>query len=494
MPLPQRADERAAPAPGAAALPALALPALALQRHRLWPLPLPLLLLALGAPQRGAAEVHCGGHSADACAGCPQGNGQPWCNGDCAWSGGRCVLREDAEEEEQAEVDVPFPFPPDTRPKGCPKEYDEAQFKDLKVSVVLPWLKEKWVHLRGTMEALLHFTPDHLIEEYIFVSDGNSDTKEKELMALSSKVKVIALPTRQGLIRAKMRGVEEAKGSVIVFMEGHCIVNKDWLQPLLHRIVLDPKALAMPALDIIPQENWHAYHRTPPIIWRYEWNMNLVTSSPGHTSRESPEAYLTPGTSGGIFAIKREWFLYLGLFDVGMLEWGGDHFELTMKVWRCGGLIEIVPCSRIGHLFRDPEHRPYPVEVNQVVANYNRLANIWLKDHLEYFYRMKPEARGMQLEGMEALHEHHAELQCKSMAWYLDNIDHEMKYEMDKICHPFVNGKDKCKGALAPGRFTITRESQMPRDVYIRTRAEVEAGWNESGGMHADLKKDRSEL
>mmetsp|Transcript_19082 Transcript_19082/g.41133 ORF Transcript_19082/g.41133 Transcript_19082/m.41133 type:complete len:391 (-) Transcript_19082:6-1178(-) len=382
-------------------------------------------------------------------------------------------------------------MPPDNRPKGCPRNYtDLSEFKGLKVSVVLPWLKEKWMHLRGTLQAMLHFTPDELIEEFIFVSDGNEDSMEKELKELSPKVKVIDIPERQGLIRAKMKGVEAAKGNVIVFMEGHCIVNRQWLQPLLRRVLENPRTLAMPALDTISQDNWHSYHTSDPVIWRYEWNMNLVVSNPARKLATTSKAYLSPGTSGGIFAIRRDWFLHLGLFDVGMLEWGGDHFELTMKVWRCGGRIEIVPCSRIGHLFRDPDHRPYPVKVDQVVANYNRLANVWLKDHLSYFYRMKPEARHMELGDLTALHEHHEQLKCKDMSWYLENIDHEMKYEMDKICHPYIRGPDLCEGGakkLAPGRFTITRDAMMPRDLYLQKVKETEARWAEEGGVHEKM-------
>ena len=36
-------------------------------------------------------KVSCGGHQADSCAGCPQGNGAGWCNGDCTWSNDECT-------------------------------------------------------------------------------------------------------------------------------------------------------------------------------------------------------------------------------------------------------------------------------------------------------------------------------------------------------------------------------------------------------------------
>ena len=36
-------------------------------------------------------SVSCGGHQANTCAECPQGNGAGWCNGDCVWESGSCV-------------------------------------------------------------------------------------------------------------------------------------------------------------------------------------------------------------------------------------------------------------------------------------------------------------------------------------------------------------------------------------------------------------------
>lgn len=367
-----------------------------------------------------------------------------------------------------------FPYPPDARPRGCQK-YRKKDFANHTVSIIIPWLGEKWKHMEGTMKALLFFTPDSLVDEYIWISDGNKDSKEKELKALSPKVKVYAFAERQGLMRAKMKGVEMATAPVLVFMEAHCRPNKDWLQHLLHRVVLNPKVLAMPVLDHIPPDSWEGYFPTPAGHWRYEWNFNLVYTNPGGSIRNDiPDVYNSPGTSGGILAMRRDWFLKLGLFDPGMREWGGDHMELTMKVWRCGGSIEIVPCSRMGHLFREPSHRPYNVDVDVVVYNYKRLAELWAKDHLDYFYKMKPEAVDMKLTDMEQVIENYNslenELGCKDMEWYLENIDHEMAWEKDRICHPFAKPGDpiKCKGEPVPGRWTVTET--IPTDEYLRRK------------------------
>ena len=35
-------------------------------------------------------SVNCGGHTANTCQDCPQGNGRWWCNGECKWSNDQC--------------------------------------------------------------------------------------------------------------------------------------------------------------------------------------------------------------------------------------------------------------------------------------------------------------------------------------------------------------------------------------------------------------------
>merc|ERR1719343_686581 len=148
--------------------------------------------------------------------------------------------------------------------------------------------------MEGTIRSLEYFTPPELILEYIFVSDGNEDTREVALRAISEKVRVLALPEREGLIRAKMKGVAMAKAPVLIFLEAHCRASQHWLEPLLQRLKLFPKALVMPTLDGIPADDWQGYIKASPgAYWRYEWNMNLVQIS-NESYQDGPEPYESP--------------------------------------------------------------------------------------------------------------------------------------------------------------------------------------------------------
>jgi polypeptide N-acetylgalactosaminyltransferase len=52
----------------------------------------------------------------------------------------------------------------------------------------------------------------------------------------------------------------------------------------------------------------------------------------------------------------------------------------------CGGKLETVICSRVGHLFRQRSPIRWPDGLSVVKRNAVRVAEVWLDDYKKYYY------------------------------------------------------------------------------------------------------------
>lgn len=219
-------------------------------------------------------------------------------------------------------------------------------------------------------------------------------------------------------------------GEVVVFLDAHCEVSYNWLPPLLAPIAKNKKTLTVPIIDGIDSNNFNyrpVYaHNDQHFRGIWEWGMlykeiqlgktlgkisiehyfksvfsfKFLLDMPKHLEKHRvSEPYDSPTHAGGLFAIDRQYFLDLGTYDDGLLVWGGENFELSFKVWQCGGRLQWVPCSRVGHIYRPFMPYTFGSLASQrkgplVLTNYKRVIEVWFDDeYKEYFYTREPLAR-----------------------------------------------------------------------------------------------------
>lgn len=107
------------------------------------------------------------------------------------------------------------------------------------MSVIVIFHNEHPSLIQRTLHSISNRSPRELVEEIILVDDASTKEKLHETMMsyiadnFGSRVKMLKLETRVGLIVARMEGAKRAKAEVLVFLDSHIEVNVNWLPPLL---------------------------------------------------------------------------------------------------------------------------------------------------------------------------------------------------------------------------------------------------------------------
>lgn len=56
---------------------------------------------------------------------------------------------------------------------------------------------------------------------------------------------------------------------------------------------------------------------------------------------------------------------------------------MSFRIWMCGGTLETIPCSRIGHIFREFHPYSFPNDKDTHGINTVRMAKVWMDDYQE---------------------------------------------------------------------------------------------------------------
>ena len=237
------------------------------------------------------------------------------------------------------------------------------------------------------------------------------------------------------------------------------------MEPLLARVVEDRRRVVCPIIDVISMDNFqyigasadlrggsirlHFLPKLTFVVPGFDWNLVFKweylsdqerkerrvdptqvssKSDPSINSCFFIKVIKTPMIAGGLFMIDKANFDRIGKYDMQMDIWGGENLEISFRVWQCGGELEIVPCSRVGHVFRKQHPYSFPGGSGNVFArNTRRAAEVWMDDYKKYYYAAVPLAKNVAFGSIQERLQLKNDLQCKSFQWYLENVYPDLK-------------------------------------------------------------------
>ncbi|XP_064636941.1 putative polypeptide N-acetylgalactosaminyltransferase 10 isoform X2 [Lineus longissimus] len=366
-------------------------------------------------------------------------------------------------------------------------------------SIIIPFHDEHWTTLLRTVQISLDRAPKHLIHEIILVDDfSTKDFLKKPLDDYVKKhytnVKVLRAKKREGLIRTRLLGAKAATGQVLIFLDSHCEPNINFLPPLLDPIAQDRRTVVCPFIDVIDYETFQYRAQDEGARGAFDWEffykrLPLLQEDLKHPSKP----FKSPVMAGGLFAIDASWFWELGGYDPGLDIWGGEQYELSFKIWQCGGMMLDAGCSRIGHVYRKFSPFTSSGAGDYTSRNYKRVAEVWMDEYKEYLYKRRPHWKTANAGDLTAQFEIRERLKCKSFKWFMTEIAFDLPNFYPPVEPPnFAEGEIRNLGAnmcidakfrSSNERFSI--EQCMSDKAGLSGEQQFELSW------HKDIRPKR---
>ncbi len=217
--------------------------------------------------------------------------------------------------------------------------------------------------LRRTVDNLRETLPPE--SEIIVVDDGSTDGSVSFLSDGYPDVTLLRPEERLGVARARNFGARQAKGDVLVFSDAHVLAPEDWSGPLVDLLARPEIGAVAPAIGMMQSGGAESTG--------YGQRWCDASLGVGWLGKQSDAPYAVPLLCGCFLALRREVFTEIGGFDDGMVLWGAEDSELSMRLWTLGYQCWVAPEVNVQHAFR--AHFPYEVKWEPVLHNKLRLAS-----------------------------------------------------------------------------------------------------------------------
>ncbi|XP_036037848.1 probable polypeptide N-acetylgalactosaminyltransferase 8 [Onychomys torridus] len=334
---------------------------------------------------------------------------------------------------------------PDTRHARCLQKTYPVQLPSL--SVILIFMNEALSVIQRAITSIINQTPPRLLKEIILVDDFSShgELKERldEAIVLYNQsypvlLKLIRHTKRRGLAQACNTGLEAATADVVAILDAHIEVNVGWAEPILSRIQEDHTVVVSPVFDNI-NFNTFELEKQELAVDGFDWKLwcRHDRIPRAWLQLDDVTAPMTSPSIMGILAANRIFLTEIGALDGGMLVYGGENVELSLRVWQCGGKIEVLPCSRIAHLGR--YYKPYAMDLDiPLRRNALRVAETWMDKHKYMVYlawNIPLKNSGIDYGDISSRRALQKKLKCKSFDWYLKNIYPLLKPLPNIVCY-----------------------------------------------------------
>ncbi len=168
--------------------------------------------------------------------------------------------------------------------------------------------------------------------EVLFVHESNVPRSCPEM---PFSVKYFTIPEKQGIPFNRNKGIEFAKGEIIVFIDDDCWVQEKWLESLVNPLLEDQNLYAITSGTKIPSSNFLG-------------NCISALGFPGGGSLGFTKVWkvdaqgFTDHLAVGNCALRRTIFEKVGLFDLDM-RYGAEDAEFSHRLMNAGLRIKYVP-------------------------------------------------------------------------------------------------------------------------------------------------------